>query len=144
MKGCCFQSIDRGGQVEQSCAMRFAQNAESADNAEAASQRLAAAQCFVHDDAIGPELLRKCNGVTFSGAESDGPAKVRERRAYFKPDWRTRHPCSDRYGSIGAQEFVLHGGRNDDLPVQEFKNLDLLDENEVVEGAGVRDDNHLC
>src|SRR5450432_223896 len=94
-------------------------------------------------DLIGPQFFRQQNGVTLAGIEvSQIRAWRYARRANLQPDWWLGNPCPHRVRSARAFEFLAYRRRNED-PLEECRqDIDLANQNQVIDRAGVGNDDH--
>ncbi len=123
---------------------RGAQDAQCSSDPELSPYRLRLAVGIIDQDEIGANSLGKSDRRTFAGVQpcSNRLCFVSGDRDDVHPGRRLSDPRANRVRRSRRSQFIGNRFRDKDGAVQVFEKRNVLDENEVVEGTGVGDDNH--
>lgn len=123
----------------------MAASASTRDVPRIGRRRLLASNTNVDQQGIGRKLLRQGNGRALASAQRElAHRRHRLWPLYLQPVWPAEQPAPDRFRRLFAGEFSEDGRWDDDTPVEQRQDVGVFDQDEILKGTRVGEDNHAA
>ncbi len=143
IEACLAKSANRAGQMDQATAGGLKQNSKEPNNPNSATGGLTPSLPLIDNEALRLRRLGESNRLPFPATEIIERGIGRDfDAANLQPGWSIHKPHADRRGRVGRVQLVEDSLGNDHSLVYPGKDVDLLDQDEVVDGRRICNDDH--
>ncbi len=134
-----FQSLDGHGKVDQASIGSDVKHAESAGNADTLSLGGKDPPAVIHKQQIGRKRSGQSNGGGFPFVKSGNRRRFRSVNN-LEPGGGIGNPALNRQGSQLICQLRLNDCGKDNRFTEPRKKVDMLDQDQVVDGTGIGND----
>ncbi|MBB5064498.1 hypothetical protein HDF15_002856 [Granulicella mallensis] len=124
--------------------MRVAKDAECADNFDAKMPGFLSTESLIDEQQAASMNVRQRNGFALSGIKLGVKAQSGGARiTNFQPIGSALDPTSDTLWGERNKQLLSDGYGDDNRAIELRKDIDILDEHQIVQGTCIGNDDHL-